>query len=60
VSTLKRILKHPLYHKPPNALFTMCLRAELGRAAWKVLHTMTLRFPEVSIVDVRIIVVEPH
>lgn len=26
-----------------------CSRAELGRAAWKVLHLMTLRYPEVCI-----------
>lgn len=24
-------------------------RAELGRAAWRVLHLMTLRYPDVSL-----------
>lgn len=32
-----------------NAVLNLhiCCRAELGRASWKLMHTMTLRYPEV-------------
>ncbi|KAE8219886.1 hypothetical protein CF319_g6502 [Tilletia indica] len=42
-------LKAPIMDKLTNET----LRAELGRATWKFLHTMTLRFPETPTQDER-------